>query len=60
MKDAELYTLQQLLNDRGWRLRFNEELERDFQLDYFRRYYVHMQIAGIVGLVVFWPAAFST
>jgi len=53
MKDAELYTLQQLLNDRGWRLRFNEELERDFQLDYFRRYYVHMQIAGIVGLVVF-------
>jgi len=53
MKDAELYTLQQLLNDRGRHLRFNEELERDFQLDYFRRYYVHMQIAGIVGLAVF-------
>lgn len=53
MKEAELNTLQQLLNDRGWRLRFHEELERDFQLDYFRRYYVHMQIAGIVGLVVF-------
>ncbi|KQC09853.1 MAG: hypothetical protein APR62_13095 [Smithella sp. SDB] len=53
MKEAELNTLQQLLNDRGWRLRFNGELEHDFQLDYFRRYYIHMQIAGIMGLVVF-------
>ena len=53
MKEADLNTLQQLLNDRGWRLRFNEELEHDFQLDYFHRYYVYMQIAGIMGLVVF-------
>ncbi|PKN37149.1 MAG: hypothetical protein CVU62_11115 [Deltaproteobacteria bacterium HGW-Deltaproteobacteria-2] len=53
MKDAELNTLQQLLNDRGWRLRFNEELEREFQQDYARRYFAHMQIAGIMGLVVF-------
>ncbi|GAB6268351.1 MAG: GGDEF domain-containing protein [Smithella sp.] len=53
MKDAELNTLQQLLNDRGWRLRFNEELEREFQQDYERRYFAHMQIAGIIGLVVF-------
>ncbi len=53
MKDAELNTLQQLLNDRGWRLRFNEELEREFQQDYARRYFAHMQIAGIIGLVVF-------
>ena len=53
MKDAELNTLQQLLNDRGWRLRFNEELEREFQQDYARRYLAHMQIAGITGLVVF-------
>ncbi|MFZ2397365.1 MAG: GGDEF domain-containing protein [Smithella sp.] len=37
MKDAELNTLQQLLNDRGWRLRFNEELEREFQQDHARR-----------------------
>jgi diguanylate cyclase (GGDEF)-like protein len=53
MKEAELNTLQQLLNDRGWRLRFNEELEREFQQDYFRRYYLHMQIAGIMGVLVF-------
>jgi len=53
LKDAELNTLQQLLNDRGWRLRFNEELEREFQQDYARRYFAHMQIAGIMGLVVF-------
>ena len=39
LKDAELNTLQQLLNDRGWRLRFNEELEREFQQDYARRYF---------------------
>ncbi|MFZ2398008.1 MAG: diguanylate cyclase [Smithella sp.] len=53
MKAAELNTLQQLLNDRGWRLRFNEELEREFQQDYARRYLAHMQIAGIMGLVLF-------
>jgi diguanylate cyclase (GGDEF)-like protein len=53
LKDAELNTLQQLLNDRGWRLRFNEQLEREFQQDYARRYFAHMQIAGIMGLVVF-------
>jgi diguanylate cyclase (GGDEF)-like protein len=53
MKEAELNTLQQLLNDRGWRLRFNEELEREFQLDYARRYYLHMQVAGIMGVIAF-------
>jgi diguanylate cyclase (GGDEF)-like protein len=53
MKAAELNTLQQLLNDRGWNLYFNEELEREFQLDYANRYYLHMQIAGITGLFVF-------
>jgi diguanylate cyclase (GGDEF)-like protein len=53
MKDAELNTLQQLLNDRGRRLRFNEELEREFQQDYAHRYLTHMKIAGITGLVVF-------
>jgi diguanylate cyclase (GGDEF)-like protein len=53
MKAAELNTLQQLLNDRGWRLRFNEELEREFQQDYSRRYYLHMQVAGIMGLIAF-------
>jgi len=58
MKDAELNTLQQLLNDRGWRLRFNEELEREFQMDYSHRYYLHMQIAGITGLLVFMACGF--
>ena len=53
MKAAELNTLQQLLNDRGWRLRFNEELELEFQQDYARRYYLHMQVAGIMGLIAF-------
>ena len=53
MKTAELNTLQQLLNDRGWRLRFSEELEREFQKDFARRYLVHMQIAGFMGLVLF-------
>lgn len=53
MKDAELNTLHQQLNDRGWHLRFNDELENEFQQYYFRRYYTHMQIAGITGLFVF-------
>ncbi|GAB6268573.1 MAG: GGDEF domain-containing protein [Smithella sp.] len=53
MKAAELNTLQQLLNDSGWRLRFNEELELEFQQDYARRYYLHMQVAGIMGVIAF-------
>jgi diguanylate cyclase (GGDEF)-like protein len=58
MKAAELNTLQQLLNDRGWHLRFNEELEREFQQDYSHRYYLHMKIAGISGLFVFMACGF--
>jgi len=53
MKDAELKILYQQLNDRGWRLRFNGELEHEFQQHYLRRYYTHMQIAGILGLLAF-------
>ncbi|HBI48195.1 MAG TPA: hypothetical protein DDX93_05705, partial [Smithella sp.] len=53
MKDAELSTLQQLLNDRGWRLRFREDLENEFQQDYARRYYLHMQVAEIMGVIAF-------
>lgn len=53
MKIAELDTLHRLLQDRGWRLRLNKELEKEFQLDYSNRYYRHMQIAGIAGLTVF-------
>jgi len=58
MKEAELNTLQQLLNDRGRRLRFNDELEREFQQDYAHRYYAHMQIAEITGLLVFLSCGF--
>ena len=58
MKEAELNTLQQLLNDRGRHLRFNDELEREFQLDYSQRYYLHMQIAEITGLFVFLACGF--
>jgi len=53
MKDAELKILHQQLNDRGWRLRFNGELEHEFQRHYLHRYYTHMQIAGIIGLLAF-------
>ncbi len=58
IKAFEIDTLRQLLENRGWRLRFNEELEREFQLDYFQRYYLHMQIAGITGLLVFLASGF--
>ena len=58
MQAAELDTLRRLLENRGWRLRFNRELEREFQLDYFHRYYLHMQIAGITGLLVFLACGF--
>jgi diguanylate cyclase (GGDEF)-like protein len=53
MKSDELNALRQLLDDRGWHLRFGEELEREFQQDYACRYLVHMQIAGFVGLITF-------
>ena len=53
MKVAELNTLRKLLDDRGWHLRFNKELEREFQEDYARHYYIHMQLAGVMGVLVF-------
>ncbi len=53
MKETELEILHQQLNDRGWRLRFNAELEHEFQKHYFHRYYTHMQIAGVIGLLAF-------
>ncbi len=58
MKAAELNTLQQLLNDRGRHLRFNDELEREFQMDYAHRYYLHMQIAEIAGMIMFLSCGF--
>ncbi len=53
MKETEFKTLHLQLNDRGWRLRFHDELECEFQQHYVRRYYTHMQIAGIIGLLAF-------
>jgi len=58
LKTFELDTLRQLLKDRGLRLRLNKELEREFQLDYFHRYYLHIKIAGITGLFVFLASGF--
>ncbi len=58
IKIAELDTLRRLLDNRGWRLRFSNELEHEFQLDYFQRYFLHMQIAGITGLLVFLASGF--
>lgn len=58
MKIADLDILRRLLEDRGWHLRFNSELEREFQLDYFHRYYLHTQIAGITGLFIFLASGF--
>jgi diguanylate cyclase (GGDEF)-like protein len=58
MKLSDLDTLRRLLEDRGRHLRFNTELEREFQQDYFRRYFLHTQIAGITGLLVFLASGF--
>ena len=53
MKSNELDALRRLLDGRGRHLRFREELEREFQQDYARRYLAHMQIAGFLGLITF-------
>ncbi|MBI5591620.1 MAG: GGDEF domain-containing protein [Deltaproteobacteria bacterium] len=53
MNIDELNALRQFMDDHGWRLRFNNELEREFQQDYTHLYCAHMQIAGIIGLIVF-------
>ncbi|MFZ2629941.1 MAG: diguanylate cyclase [Desulfosalsimonadaceae bacterium] len=54
MKSDELNSLHQLIDNRGYHLRFKkEELEREFQQDYARRYLTHMQIAGFLGLFAF-------
>jgi len=53
MKSNELDAFRRLLDGRGWHLRFREELEREFQQDYARRYLAHMQIAGFLGLIAF-------
>lgn len=49
MNPAELDSLRQLLNDRGWRLRFPSVLEEEFQRDYAQRYRTHMQLAMLLG-----------
>lgn len=51
MNPAELDSLRQLLNDRGWRLRFPSVLEDEFQRDYAQRYRTHMQLAMLLGCI---------
>jgi diguanylate cyclase (GGDEF)-like protein len=51
MDPIELNTLRQLLDNRGWRLRFPKVLEAEFQQDYARRYRTHMQLAVLLGII---------
>lgn len=53
MNIDELNALRQFMDDHGWCLRFNNELEREFQQNYAHIYCAHMQIAGIIGFIVF-------
>ena len=53
MSSGELNVLRQFMGDRGWHLRFNNELEREFQQNYAHIYCAHMQIAAIIGFIVF-------
>ncbi len=66
MEPAELDTLRQQLDSKGWRLRFPQPLEEAFQHDYARRYRTHMQLAMLLGCLallacgvvdLFWQAA---
>lgn len=52
MEQTELNALRQLLDNKGWRLRFPKVLEAEFQQDYSRRYRTHMQLAMLLGCVI--------
>jgi diguanylate cyclase (GGDEF)-like protein len=51
MDPTELDTLRQQLDNKGWRLRFPQALEDEFQRDYALRYRTHMQLAMLLGCV---------
>lgn len=51
MDAQELDTLRRLLHDRGWRLRFPQALEAEFQSHYAQRYHGHMILSGLLGVL---------
>jgi len=50
MDQAQLDSLRLLLDNRGWKLRFPDPLEAEFQTDYTSRYTHHMQLAMLLGM----------
>jgi diguanylate cyclase (GGDEF)-like protein len=56
MDQAQLDTLRLQLDNRGWKLRFPEPLETEFQTDYAKRYMRHMQLAMLLGLLALFAA----
>lgn len=50
-RTAEIALLQNHLNNKGWRLGFKGQMEKDFQYAYSKRYMLHIQIAAVLGLV---------
>ncbi|MDI1301256.1 MAG: diguanylate cyclase [bacterium] len=51
MDPTELNTLRHLLDNTGWRLRFPDVLEAEFQGDYTQRYRSHMILSGLLGVL---------
>lgn len=51
MTPQEIDALRQQLDNSGWRLRFPQALESEFQQDYCRRYRAHMQLAMFLGIL---------
>lgn len=51
MTPQEMDSLRRQLNSSGWRLRFPDALEAEFQQDYCHRYRTHMQLAMFLGIV---------
>lgn len=51
MEQSQIDSLRQLLDNRGWRLRFPDPLEGEFQEDYNQRYHGHMIISGLLGVL---------
>ena len=50
MEQAQLDSLRLQLDNRGWKLRFPDPLEGEFQADYITIYMRHMQLAMLLGI----------
>lgn len=57
MEAANLDALKSQLAGKGWRLRFPQPLEDEFQQDYAERFHKHMQLAMVLGLVALLAAS---